>query len=43
LTEEETVVFPVGTYTDTMSLKYSDLERLVHPKVIEFARTSVWT
>ena len=43
LTEEETMVFPVGTYTDTMSLKSADFERLVHPKVIEFARTSVWT
>ncbi len=42
LTEEETMVFPVGTYTDTMSLKYADFERLVHPIVIEFARTSAW-
>jgi Ala-tRNA(Pro) deacylase len=40
LTEEETMVFPVGTYTDTMSLKSSDFERLVQPKVIEFARTN---
>jgi Ala-tRNA(Pro) deacylase len=39
LTEEETIVFPVGTHTDTMSLKYSDFERLVHPIVVEFART----
>jgi Ala-tRNA(Pro) deacylase len=42
LTEEETMVFPVGTYTDTMSLKYSDFERVVQPKVIEFARTQAW-
>ncbi len=42
LTEEETMVFPVGTYTDTMSLKYSDFERVVQPKVIEFARTRAW-
>jgi len=39
LTEEETMVFPIGTYTDTMSLKYADFERLVHPKVITFAWT----
>jgi Ala-tRNA(Pro) deacylase len=42
LTEEETMVFPVGTHTDTMSLKYADFERLVQPKVIEFARTRTW-
>jgi len=37
LTEEETMVFPVGTYTETMSLKYADFERLVYPKVVTFA------
>jgi len=42
LTEEETMVFPVGTYTDTMSLKYADFERLVDPIVVEFARTHTW-
>lgn len=36
LTEQETMVFPVGTYTDTMSLTYADFERLVQPKVIMF-------
>jgi len=39
LTEDETIVFPVGTYTDTMSLKYTDFERLVHPTVVECAQT----
>jgi len=39
LTEEETIVFPVGTHTDTMSLKYADFERLVHPGVIECAQS----
>lgn len=43
LSEEETMVFPVGTYTDTISLKYADFARLVQPKVIEFARTQAWT
>jgi|SRR5271157_832043 len=42
LTEDEMIVFPVGTYTDTMSLTYADFERLVQPIVIEFARTSAW-
>jgi Ala-tRNA(Pro) deacylase len=40
LTEEETMVFPIGTYTDTMSLRYADFERLVHPKVVTFARSA---
>ncbi len=39
LTEDETIVFPVGTHTDTMSLKYADFERLVHPRIIECAHT----
>ena len=38
LAEQEEMVFPVGTYTDTMSLKYADFERLVHPKVMTFAQ-----
>ena len=40
LTKEETMVFPVGTYTDTMSLRYADFERLVHPGVMAFAQTA---
>ncbi len=39
LTEDETIVFPAGTHTDTMSLKYADFERLVHPTVVECAHT----
>lgn len=39
LAEQQTMVFPVGTYTDTMSLKYADFERLAHPKVMTFAQT----
>lgn len=37
LTRQESIVFPVGTYTETMSLKYVDFERLVRPIVAEFA------
>lgn len=40
LIEQETIVFPVGTSTDTMSLKYADFERLVHPQVITFVYTT---
>ena len=39
LTEDETIVFPVGTYTETMSLRYADFKRLVHPHVKMFAHT----
>ncbi len=39
LTEDESIVFPIGTHTDTMSLKYADFERLVHPRVVECAWT----
>ena len=37
LTKQETIVFPIGTHTETMSLKYADFERLVQPTVTEFA------
>ena len=36
LAEDETIVFPVGTHTESMSLKYSDFERLVTPTIAEF-------
>src|SRR3972149_5095109 len=38
LAEDETIVFAVGTHTDTMSMKYADFERLVKPQPAEFAR-----
>ena len=37
LAAQEKMVFPAGTYTETMSLRYADFERLVHPRVIVFA------
>ena len=37
LAEDETIVFPVGTHTETMSLKYADFERVVKPTLAEFA------
>ncbi len=40
LAEQETIVFPVGTSTDTMSLKYTDFERLAHPQVSTFVYTT---
>jgi Ala-tRNA(Pro) deacylase len=38
LAEDETIVFEAGTHTDTMSMKFADYERLVKPKLAEFAR-----
>jgi len=39
LAEQEKMVFPAGTYTETMSLRYADFEGLVHPRVLAFAST----
>ncbi|GHO84441.1 aminoacyl-tRNA deacylase [Dictyobacter formicarum] len=41
LTAEDSMTFPVGTYTDTMSIQYADFDRLVHPHVAIFARSHV--
>jgi prolyl-tRNA editing enzyme YbaK/EbsC (Cys-tRNA(Pro) deacylase) len=40
LAEDDTIVFPVGTYADTMSLEYADFARLVRPTVATFAYRS---
>ena len=37
LAEDETIVFRSGTHTETMSVSYSDFERLVEPIVAQFA------
>ncbi|GHO97711.1 deacylase [Reticulibacter mediterranei] len=37
LTKEETIVFPAGTHTETMSLKYADFERVAQPSLADFA------
>ncbi|HEY7348662.1 MAG TPA: YbaK/EbsC family protein [Ktedonobacterales bacterium] len=37
LAEDDTIVFPLGTHTETMRLKYTDFERLVNPTLAEFA------
>lgn len=36
LAQDETIVFPAGTHTDTISMKYADYQRLVEPVVAEF-------
>ena len=40
LAEDDTIVFQVGTHTNTISMKYADFARLVNPTVVEFARHS---
>lgn len=37
LTQSEFIVFEAGTHTDAIKMSYSDYERLVRPKVGEFA------
>jgi Ala-tRNA(Pro) deacylase len=37
LAEDETIVFPAGTHTDTISLAFADFARLVEPSVASFA------
>ena len=37
LAEDETIVFRSGSHTQTMSVSYSDFERLVEPTVAQFA------
>lgn len=36
LAQDETIVFPAGTHTDTISMTYADYERLARPVVAEF-------
>ena len=37
LAEDETIVLRSGTHTETMSVSYSDFERLMEPTVAQFA------
>ena len=37
LTEDEEITFNAGSHTELIRLKYSDFNRLVHPKVIKFS------
>lgn len=41
LPAEESIVFPIGTYTETMSLRYTDFARLVQPQIGELTRTHI--
>lgn len=38
LTADEFIVFNAGTHKDTVKIKYKDFEKLVKPKVAEFAQ-----
>jgi Ala-tRNA(Pro) deacylase len=37
LTDDEAIVFPAGTHTETMSVRYADYAQLVKPTIVEFA------
>lgn len=41
LQAEESIVFPIGTHTETMSLKYADFARLVQPQIGELTRIHI--
>jgi Ala-tRNA(Pro) deacylase len=38
LAAQQTIIFPVGSYTETMCLSYDDFERLVQPTVLAFVQ-----
>jgi len=38
LADNQNLVFPIGTYTETMRLRYDDFARLVQPVVADIAR-----
>ena len=38
LARDESIVFPAGTHTDTIGMKFADYERLVQPKIADFSR-----
>lgn len=41
LAEEELITFNGGTHTELIQMRYADFERLVRPKIIEFARPRI--
>jgi Ala-tRNA(Pro) deacylase len=41
LTNNEIVVFPAGTHTESMSVRFADYARLVEPTIVEFARPNI--
>ena len=42
LAEDEEIVFPAGTYSEAVKLRYRDFADLVKPKVAEFHMPSPW-
>ena len=40
LTEDDVIAFQAGSHTELIQLSYQDFERLVEPKVMEFAKVS---
>jgi hypothetical protein len=41
LAANETIVFPAGTHTETIRMKYADFAMLVRPIVADFGRARV--
>jgi Ala-tRNA(Pro) deacylase len=38
LTADETITFPAGTHTQSITMRYADFDRLAMPTVVDFAR-----
>jgi Ala-tRNA(Pro) deacylase len=38
LTADETITFPAGSHTDSITIPYTDFERLARPRVVDVAR-----
>lgn len=36
LTKDDEIVFNAGTHTDLIKMKFSDFEKLVHPRIVNF-------
>jgi Ala-tRNA(Pro) deacylase len=38
LTADETITFPAGTHTESITMRYADFERLAKPTIVDVAR-----
>lgn len=41
LTADETITFPAGTHTESITIRYADFERLAKPTIVDVARRKV--
>ncbi len=41
LTADETITFPAGTHTESITMRYADFEHLAKPMIVDVARRKV--